>query len=304
MNGDFMGLPLFLGVDGGGTKCRARLADARGRTLGEGLGGPANIWRDAVQAMGSVREACRSAVRAAGLPDTALAQAHAGLGLAGAGQQSAVERFSALPHPFASMTVETDAYAAWLGAFGGADGGIVIVGTGSCGYAVVRGVATYVGGFGAEISDEGSGAAIGREAIRRALWAQDGRAPMSGLAAALLAQFPGGREPIIEWAKAAGPLDLARFAPLVFEHARAGDPLGRALLTEAATEIARIAERLLAVGAPALAMLGGLAEPLRPWLPEALAARLVAPRADAMEGAILLARRAQAERETQARKRA
>jgi glucosamine kinase len=51
-------------------------------------------------------------------------------------------------------------------------------------------------------------------------------------------------------------------------------------------------------------MLGGLAEPLRPWLPEALAARLVAPRADAMEGAILLARRAQAERETQARKRA
>jgi glucosamine kinase len=293
---------LFMGVDGGGTKCRARLSDAAGRALGEGLGGPANIWRDPERAMRSVLAACRIAVQSAGLSETALAEAHAGLGLAGAGQQSAVERFAALPHPFASISVETDACAAWLGAFGGADGGIVIVGTGSCGFAVVGGVTTYVGGFGAEISDEGSGAAIGRDAIRRALWAQDGRAPMTALAAALLSAFAGGREPIIEWAKAAQPSEFASFAPLVFEHARAGDPLGRALVTEAATEIARIAERLAAVGAPAIALIGGLAEqPLRPWLPAALQARLVAPRADAMDGAILMARRA-AERD--ARKRA
>ena len=295
---------LFMGVDGGGTKCRARLRDRAGRALGEGLGGPANIWRDPVQAMGSVLEACRSAVRAAGLGESVLGETDAGLGLAGAGQQSAVERFAALPHPFSSISVETDAYAAWLGAFGGADGGIVIVGTGSCGYAVVGGTATYVGGFGADISDEGSGAVIGREALRRALWAQDGRAPMTALAAALLGAFPGGREPVIEWAKAAGPLDFARFAPLVFEHARAGDPLGRALASEAAGEIARIAERLLDVGAPAIALLGGLAEPLRPWLPPPLVARLVAPRADAMDGAILMARRAAEARAAQARKRA
>ena len=34
---------LFLGVDGGGTQCRARLADRAGRILGEGIAGPANI---------------------------------------------------------------------------------------------------------------------------------------------------------------------------------------------------------------------------------------------------------------------
>jgi glucosamine kinase len=304
MNGLFMGAGYVLGVDGGGTKCRARLRDQGGRALGEGLGGPANIWRDPAQAMRSVLEASRAALRAAGLADTILAEVDTGLGLAGAGQHSAVERFTALPHPFASISVETDAYAAWLGAFGGADGGIVIVGTGSCGFAVVSGAATYVGGFGAEISDEGSGAAIGREAIRRALWAQDGRAPMTDLAAALLGAFAGGREPIIEWAKAAGPLDFARFAPLVFEHASTGDPLGRALVTEAAADIARIAERLLEVGAPAIALLGGLAEPLRPWLPAALVARLVIPLADAMDGAILMARRAAAARDAQARRRA
>ena len=34
---------LLLGVDGGGTWCRARLADTAGKILGEGLAGPANI---------------------------------------------------------------------------------------------------------------------------------------------------------------------------------------------------------------------------------------------------------------------
>ena len=37
---------LFLGIDGGGTKCRARLRNAEGRLLGEGTGGPSNIRLD------------------------------------------------------------------------------------------------------------------------------------------------------------------------------------------------------------------------------------------------------------------
>ena len=34
---------LFLGVDGGGTRCRARLTEVDGRMLGEGIAGSANI---------------------------------------------------------------------------------------------------------------------------------------------------------------------------------------------------------------------------------------------------------------------
>ena len=34
---------LFLGIDGGGTRCRARLCDDAGRTLGEGTAGAANV---------------------------------------------------------------------------------------------------------------------------------------------------------------------------------------------------------------------------------------------------------------------
>lgn len=299
-----MGVNLFIGVDGGGSKCRARLRDGAGRALGEGLGGPANIWRDPVEAMRSVLEAGRGAARTAGLPESGLTHAHVGCGLAGAGQPSAVARFVAEPHPFASITVETDAYAAWLGSFGGKNGGILIVGTGSCGLAVIGGDRTYVGGSGAEISDEGSGAAIGRDAVRRALWAQDGRAPMTGLAAAVLAIFAGGRESLVDWARTAKPSDYARLAPLVFEHARQGDPLAVVLIEGAAAEIARIGRRLLELGAPALALVGGLAEAIRPWLPANLAARIVAPLADAMDGAILLARRAQAAHDDGERKRA
>ncbi len=35
--------PLFLGIDGGGSKCRARLCDGAGRALGEGEAGAANV---------------------------------------------------------------------------------------------------------------------------------------------------------------------------------------------------------------------------------------------------------------------
>ncbi|MDJ1158172.1 BadF/BadG/BcrA/BcrD ATPase family protein [Chelatococcus sp. SYSU_G07232] len=283
---------LFIGVDGGGTQCRARLRDAQGRALGEGLGGPANARLDPTLVMKSILTACRAAAAAAGLGEEGLRRAHAGLGLAGGGQRKAVARLLAEPHPFASVAVETDAYATWLGAFRGEDGAILIVGTGSCGLAVVGGVQTYVSGWGAEISDEGSGLAIGREAIRRALWAYDGRAPRTPLADVLLRAFDNDPETIIDWAKEARPADFARFVPQVFAYAEMRDPLGLALIGQAASDVARIGERLLDAGAPGICLIGGLAEPLRPWLPPPLQAKLVAAASDAMDGAILLARRA------------
>ncbi len=34
----------LLGIDGGGTRCRARLTDRQGKLLAEVVGGPANVW--------------------------------------------------------------------------------------------------------------------------------------------------------------------------------------------------------------------------------------------------------------------
>jgi len=281
---------LFLGIDGGGTKCRARLRDAAGNLLGEGSGGPSNIRLDPDLVWNAILTACRAALDEAGLGVADLGRIHAGMGAAGAGQSSAVERLMARSHPFASFAIDTDAHTAWLGAFGGRDGAIIIVGTGSCGYGVVAGERRYVGGWGYEISDEGSGAAIGREALRRTIWAYDGRIPQSALSQAILTEFGHSPEAIVDWVGKARPADYARYAPVVLQHALRRDPLGLDLIADAAHQMAQIATRLLDLGAPALCLFGGLAEPLRSWLPPPLQQVIVPPEADALDGAILLAR--------------
>jgi glucosamine kinase len=283
---------LFIGIDGGGTSCRARLCDAGGTVLGEGMGGPANARLKPGFVMGSILTASRAAATAAGLPESALARAIAGFGLAGANLRSACDALLAQPNPFASITIETDAYAAWLGAHGGADGAILICGTGSCGLAVVGGRQHYVSGWGAEVSDEASGMWIGREAIRRTLWAYDGRAAGSPLSDAIFARLGGSAEDIIAFATTARPADYARFVPLVLEHASQRDRLALDLLSQAAADAGRMITRLLDFGAPSVCLIGGLAEPLTGWLPPPLAERLAKPLGDAMDGAVLMARRA------------
>jgi glucosamine kinase len=286
-----MAAPLLIGIDGGGTRCRVRIRALDGRLIGEGEGGSANVRLATELVWNSILTACREAIRAGGLAESALAGAHVGLGLAGASQSLAAQRLLAYRHPFGAVSLATDAHATWLGAFAGRDGAILILGTGSCGYAVVAGQEHYVGGWGFEISDEGSGAALGREALRRALWAHDGRIAATGLSEAILEHF-GEPEAIVDWVEQAGPGDYGRLSPMVFDHAARGDPLARDLIASTADGASRIASRLVELGAPALCLVGGLAEPLRAWLPPAIQSRLVAPLADPLEGALTLARQA------------
>src|SRR5665811_875011 len=77
---------------------------------------------------------------------------------------------------FRSVVYAHDATIACIGAHGARDGGIVIVGTGSVGFALVGGREIRVGGYGFPISDEGSGADLGLHTIRLALRAYDERA--------------------------------------------------------------------------------------------------------------------------------
>ena len=286
-----MAQSLFIGVDGGGTNCRARIRDDAGRLLGEGSGGPANA-RLGVRAFAAVLAACRAAAGAAKLGEDDLARAHAGLGLAGVAQPIDRDFILAQPHPFASLVLDTDAYAAWLGAFDGADGAILILGTGSCGLAVVRGKRFNVSGWGDQISDEASGMAIGRMAIRRSIWALEGMAPLTPFAEAVLDKFDRRPDAAVTWAESAKPADYARFAPTAFDYAGKGDRLAVTVIEEAASDAARMIRRLLEIGAPAVALVGGVAGALKAWLPPEFGGRLVEPASDALDGAILMARQA------------
>lgn len=285
-----MNEPLLLGVDGGATTCRARIVDGKGDTLGEGRAGTANPRYGLAAAFAEILTATGLALTDAGLPGSAIASLHAGLGLAGTGQRRDREAVLAHPHPFAALALETDAHVACLGAHGGRDGAILILGTGSCGWAILAGQPHRIGGLGFPISDHGSGAWLGLSTIRRAILAHDGVEPATPLSKAVMGRFDDDTDAAVLWQSTAQPKDYAALAPLVIEHAAAGDPLATALMQAAADEAALLAEALLATGAARLVLMGGLAPHLQPWLSAGLQAKIVDPEGDALDGAILLAR--------------
>jgi glucosamine kinase len=147
-----------------------------------------------------------------------------------------------------------------------------------------------VGGWGLPVSDEGSGAWLGCEALRRVLWARDGRIAWTGLLEALFAQFEGDAHAIVRWASEASPGDFGTLAPFVVEHAKQGDSAGIDLMRLAAAHIDALAARLAALGVARLALVGGLAPHMEEWVAATTRDSLVPPVGDELDGALHLAR--------------
>ncbi len=280
---------MLLGIDGGGTQCRARLADEGGARLGEGIAGPANLTLGIDAATASIRAAALLAFEDAGL-DHCGRTVRAGFGLAGANVPGLADAIRGAAFGFASVAVASDAVAACLGAHGGGDGAILILGTGSQGLVILDGRATRVGGWGFALSDDASGAALGRCAVRSAVAACDGLGPRSGLTERIMGQFEYDPAAAVAWAAAATPRDYGAFAPLVFELGAADDAVAASILRRAAAQAGAMVGRLAALGAERVALMGGLARPYMPWLDPGLGPLLVEPAGDALDGAIRLAR--------------
>lgn len=280
---------LFLGIDGGGSGCRAALADATGRVLGEGRGGPANVVSDPDTALASVLAAARAAMAAAGEDDD-LGRLVAVLGLAGANVAEAAAAFRARM-PFAAARVENDVVVAVKGALGPDDGIVAAIGTGSI-YGVQRsGRVRLAGGWGLVLGDHGSGARIGRDLYEAALLAHDGFIATTPLLAGVLGEM-GSPDAIVAFARRATPADFARAAPRVLAAtgAAAGDPAAARILAEADAAIARALDHLEADGPIPIVFTGGLG----PTFAARLAPRyptLVRPaKGSALDGALALAR--------------
>src|SRR3954453_11271750 len=123
----------YLGIDGGGTRCRARIEDENGRVLGEANSGPATTRIGIEQAWRAIMDATEAAAAMAGLKRGDFSRMRAGIGLAGLSRLGAEAALNNTVHPFASVTYLSDGMAACLGAHSGADGAIVVAGTGSVG---------------------------------------------------------------------------------------------------------------------------------------------------------------------------
>jgi glucosamine kinase len=277
-------MDLILGVDGGGTGCRAAVADPGGRVLGTAAAGPANIASDPEGAAANILTAARGALRTATGSDTGLDRLVAGLGLAGANAGGAADRLAAAL-PFARLRIETDAVAAAMGALGpDADGIVAALGTGSV-YAMRHaGRLSQYGGWGLVLGDTGSGAWIGRAALTRALAAHEGAAPATPLTDALLAA-QGGAEGVIAWAQTARPADFAALTPRLLEVP--DDPAAAEVLGQARDDIAAQIERLRALAPLPVTFIGGLGAVAAGWLPHVPQRPA---RGTALDGALQIAR--------------
>ena len=253
----------YIGVDGGGTSCRARIEDAEGRLLGQGDAGPAATRIGADRSMQAVRTASMAAAIDAGLLPAALAQTSAGVGLAGIDRKGAREALLGFPHPFRKVVYTSDANVACLGAHSGRDGGIVVLGTGSVGFATVKGRELRIGG----------------------------RARPTPFLLEVMGRL--GPDPItlVAWAEQATATGYASLAPVALSYAEAGDPFAEEIVAEGARHVNVLIRSLAEFGAPRITLLGGPASRLVHWLSPDVLHFLSRPEGDAVAGALFLARR-------------
>lgn len=281
-------IEFLIGVDGGGSGTRVRLARADGQLLGEGQAGPSGLLHGIKNAWSAVEEAISRAFEAAGLPQAPRERIAVGLGLAGVHNKQWAANFVAANPGYAAVALETDAFTTVLGAHEGQPGAIIALGTGSVGEILhADGSRCEVGGWGFPAGDEASGAWIGLKAINHIQQVLDGRVPGSAFADAVVEACGGNRERIQVWLANASQTAYAQLARLVLQHADS-NATAQGILVEAGQQVALIAHGLDASATLPIALCGGLGEPMRAYLPPALLQRIVPPKGDSASGGLRL----------------
>ena len=236
-----------LGIDGGGTRTRAWLADERGKILARAVAGPSNPLKVGFddsqrQILRAARLAMRKARRSAGKLDAVV------VGLAGVDRPPIyrkLDRWLRKAVPARHHLLTSDAAIAMHAAIGDNPGIIVISGTGSISYGRGdRGHVLRSGGWGTLFDDAGSGYDLGRKAIIAALHDFDGRGPFTQLAARLrkALRIPDMTRVVL---LPLTPQKIAGLFPLVLDSARRRDFVAQKLCEEAGRDLADLAVALL-----------------------------------------------------------
>ncbi|HET9269199.1 MAG TPA: BadF/BadG/BcrA/BcrD ATPase family protein, partial [Vicinamibacterales bacterium] len=254
---------VVLGIDAGGSRTTALLADATGRVVSTARGPGANL-----QSAGELEvEKVLHQLIEDTLGDSPARPAAICLGMAGvdrADDARIIRGILARIGYRARALVVNDALIALEAGLPGTPGIVMIAGTGSIGYGRDdRGQAARAGGLGHVLSDEGSGYWLGREALRAVVRAADGRGERTALTASVLRHYDVG-EPAhlvrIVYSSSARPAEIAALAREVGEVADAGDPVAEAIVEHGASELVRMAEsvaRQLSLSAPIILQSGG-----------------------------------------------
>ena len=282
----------FLGVDGGGTNCRIRLADENLVTLADANGGRSNLQiEDGEPAYKSITDGTREVFAKAGIDFAETANTYACFGMAGGRLPSARKSFAERPWPFAQVTVYDDIDIARAGAHGGEDGAVIIVGTGSAAMALVNGQRHQAGGWGFHVGDQMSGAILGRELVRRTVEATDGLVSGSPLTEATVQTLGGSLDAVMDWSfKDRRPADYGALIPMLMDYFEKGDPVARELMDLEMSYIDNYVAWFTARGATKMAAVGGFGTRLYPLMEQRYGDFIVRPQHEPLHGAVILAR--------------
>ncbi len=279
--------PLYvIGIDAGGTKTEALLADGEGRILARARRGGANLTAHGELA---VEKTLHDLIEET-LGERDIRVAAICLGIAGSDREEDSTVIRGIMRRIgarARIVVTNDALIALVAGAGMRPGVVIIAGTGSIAYGVnARNEAARAGGWGYILADEGSGYWLGRQALRAVVRAADGRGPATALTPLVLEFFGVSRPQALVrevYRHYLKPSDIARCARAVEQARAAGDPVAIEIAALAADELltsaTSVIRQLSLTNETFPVVLAGGAFLAVPWLQTTLATRLpeVAP---------------------------
>lgn len=221
----------YLGIDGGGSKTLAIIVDAQGNEIGRGQAGSSNhtgvgLTRATENIHAAVAQARRSLDEQAPIHK-------AWLGISGIDRQADQQMLEERVRSLAEIVYVTNDAELALSALPGTVGVVLIAGTGSISLGRnPQGQTTRSGGWGHILGDEGSGYALGHQALRAAVRAADGRGPQTLLLESIIQmwQLQQADDIIGEVYGNDDKAKIARLSSCVFEAEQQGDSVAHEIV--------------------------------------------------------------------------
>lgn len=229
-------MSLVLGIDGGGTRTRASIADGD-KVLGHGESGSIKRLRVGAEAAeANLRAVLKDVYTQAGIKSVRAACC----GVASVSMPGITEWITAVFNDFGveHSDIVGDEVIALDAAFQGGPGILQIAGTGS--NTIGRapdGSRESAGGWSSHLGDEGSGYWIGLHSVRRALRAHDHEQPTQILKKVGEIWGTPDLDELVNVGDGTPGPDFAALAPAINELAEAGDAVAEAVLQQAAADL-------------------------------------------------------------------
>jgi glucosamine kinase len=238
-------MPLYLGIDAGGTKTDCAVSNGA-ELLGQATGASCKLARVGKErGRENLQAVIRQATQAAGVEASTIQ--HVCIGMSGASLAEAVHWAQQTIReliPDSTIYVAGDHVIAHRAAFGTSPGVLVISGTGSIAFGRNQnGETARAGGWGPNVSDEGSAFWVGREAVTAALHAFD-FGNVNGLLATIAESWKVAPEEVIRMANASEPR-FSELAGPVVNAAEQGDDTARAIMERAGHALAGLASAVI-----------------------------------------------------------